>query len=92
VPPFDHPLIWSGNSTLIDEIKEQLGDIVPDCVVASIGGGGLMCGIIEGLIRHRWIETDMKIIAVETEGADCFNQSIKQNELVTLDSISRHLY
>ena len=69
-------------------------DIVPDCIIASVGGGGLMCGIIEGLIRNDWIETNIKIIAVETQGADCFNQSIKQNKIVTLDSISRlfHYY
>jgi L-serine/L-threonine ammonia-lyase len=38
VNPFDHPLIWSGNSTIIDELKDQLNGIVPDCVIASVGG------------------------------------------------------
>lgn len=91
IPPFDHELIWTGNSSMIDELKVQMKDKVPDCIIASVGGGGLMCGIVEGLIRHGWIDRNIKIVAVETEGADCFNQSIKANKLVTLDSITRLL-
>lgn len=89
VPPFDHPLIWSGNSTMIDEIQAQMPGTPPDCIIASVGGGGLLLGVIEGCIRNKWIESDMKIIAVETEGADCFHQSIEQDSLATLHSITR---
>ncbi len=89
VPPFEHPLIWSGNSTIIDELQEQMSDTVPDCIIASVGGGGLILGVIEGCIRNKWIESGIKIIAVETEGADCFHQSVKQDKLVTLHSITR---
>ena len=24
IPPFDHPDIWAGNSTIVDELKQQL--------------------------------------------------------------------
>lgn len=75
---------------MIDEIKSKMGSTIPDCIIASVGGGGLMCGIIEGLIRNQWINEDIKIVAVETEGADCFNQSVKQNKLVTLNAITRY--
>ncbi len=51
-----------------------------------------MCGLIEGLIRHNWIEKDIQIVAVETEGADCFNKSILHDKLVTLDSIDRLIF
>lgn len=74
---------------MIDEIKDQMGAIRPDCIVASVGGGGLLLGVIEGCIKNKWIQSDMKIIAVETEGADCFHQSIEQDKLVTLQSITR---
>ena len=47
-----------------------------------------MKGIIEGLIRSGLINKKIKLIAVETEGADCFSKSIEQNKLVTLDSIT----
>jgi L-serine/L-threonine ammonia-lyase len=38
VPPFDHPDIWAGNSTLIDEIADDIDP--PGCIVASVRGGG----------------------------------------------------
>ena len=40
VPPFDHPDIWAGNATLIDEaVKQAEGGF--DAVVCAVGGGGL---------------------------------------------------
>lgn len=89
VPPFDHELIWKGNASLIEEIFHQLENLIPDCIVCSVGGGGLILGIIEGLIQTGWINKDIKIIAVETEGADCFNASIKAGLLVSLNEITR---
>jgi L-serine/L-threonine ammonia-lyase len=73
---------------MIEEIEEQLGSIVPDCIIASVGGGGLMLGLIEGCIRNGWMNKNIKLIAVETHGADCFSESVKQNRLVTLDAIT----
>lgn len=78
-----------GHSSIIDEIKEQMNGVLPDCIIASVGGGGLVLGLIEGLIRHNWMQKNIKIIAVETEGADCFNKSVKENRIVNLESISR---
>jgi L-serine/L-threonine ammonia-lyase len=54
MPPFDHADVWKGNSTMIPEIKAQLGDIVPDAIVCSVGGGGLINGIILGLQEAGW--------------------------------------
>lgn len=39
---------------MIPEIKAQLGGIVPDAVVCSVGGGGLINGIILGLQEAGW--------------------------------------
>lgn len=89
VSPFDHELIWKGNSSLIEEIKSQLEGSIPDCIICSVGGGGLILGLIEGLIQNDWINKDIKLIAVETEGANCFNQSINAGQLVTLNNITR---
>jgi L-serine/L-threonine ammonia-lyase len=50
IPPFDHPEIWQGNSTLVDEIKDQI-EGKPDAVICSVGGGGMMNGIVLGLQR-----------------------------------------
>lgn len=90
VSPFDDELIWKGNASLIDEVSNQLEGKVPDCIICSVGGGGLILGIIEGIIQNGWIDKQIKIIAVETEGANCFNASIKTGKLVSLDEITRY--
>ncbi|THD64708.1 pyridoxal-phosphate dependent enzyme [Phenylobacterium sp.] len=83
VSPFDHPLLWDGHAGLIDEIAAQ--GPAPDAVVVAVGGGGLMCGIAEGLERNGLTQT--AILAVETEGASCLAQSMAAGELVTLGRI-----
>jgi hypothetical protein len=50
IPPYDHPLLWEGHSTLVDELVEEMetrGGQRPAAIVASVGGGGLVCGIYE---------------------------------------------
>lgn len=53
-------------SPLADEIQEQLQGVVPEAIVLSVGGGGLLCGVQQGLSRVGW--TNVEILAVETEG------------------------
>jgi L-serine/L-threonine ammonia-lyase len=84
VSPFDHPLIWKGHSTIVDEIVAEIGR--PDAVVVSVGGGGLLCGVIEGLRRHGLAATP--VVAVETEGTASLAASLRAGKLVTLDQIT----
>jgi L-serine/L-threonine ammonia-lyase len=84
ISPFDHPTIWRGHSTLIDEVAASHGK--PDAVVITVGGGGLLCGVLEGMHRHGW--QDVPVVAVETEGADSLHASIEADELVTLPAIT----
>ncbi len=84
IPPFDHPTIWQGNATLIDEAARQVPR--PDAVVLSVGGGGLLCGVLEGMHRNGW--PDVPVIAVETEGAASLAASLAQGKLVTLPAIT----
>lgn len=87
VPPFDHPLLWQGHATLITEVAAALGpDVKPGAVLLSVGGGGLLCGVIQGLEDVGW--TDVPVIAMETVGADCFNAAVKAKTVVTLDDIT----
>lgn len=64
VPPFDHPLVWEGASSMIDEIARQLparegegeggggaNAFAADAVICSVGGGGLFNGLVGGLER-----------------------------------------
>lgn len=90
VPPFNHPDIWEGHTTIIDEIVEEVSnndDIPkPDLVICSCGGGGLFCGIVEGLRKNNW--NDIPVLVMETEGASSFYQSFKSDRLVTLPAIT----
>lgn len=82
--PFDDPLLWRGHATMIDEVAGA--GIKPDVVVLSVGGGGLLCGVIVGLHRNGW--QDVPVLAVETQGAASLAQSIKAGHLVELDAIT----
>ncbi|XP_070835299.1 serine dehydratase-like [Chaetodon trifascialis] len=87
VPPFDHPLLWQGHASMITEVAESLGPGVrPGAVLVSVGGGGLLCGVIQGLKDVGW--TEVPVIAMETVGADCFNAAVKAGRVVTLEDIT----
>ncbi|PCE26934.1 serine dehydratase [Paraburkholderia acidicola] len=80
---FDDPLLWAGHATMIEEIARQTER--PDLVVCSVGGGGLLAGVIEGLRRVGW--TDTPVLTVETDGADSYNQALKAGKPVTISGI-----
>lgn len=84
VHPYDHPLLWEGHATLIDEVVKAGAEF--DCVVTSVGGGGLLAGIVEGLRRNGL--GDVPVIAVETEGAASLNAAVLARERVTLPAIT----
>ncbi len=69
---------------MIDEIA--VSGAKPEAVVLSVGGGGLLCGVIEGLQRNNW--TDVPIVAVETEGAESYAASVREGHLVELAAIT----
>ena len=71
---------------MVTELSEQLSE-PPDAVILSVGGGGLLTGILQGLHNVGW--QNVPVVAVETKGADCFNAAVKAGEVVTLPGISR---
>lgn len=90
VPPFDHPDVWEGNSTMIPEIGRQMaakGEHGADAVVCSVGGGGLFSGIMLGLEREKWGE-NVQVLALETDGAQSLHESVKIGALATLPQIT----
>jgi L-serine/L-threonine ammonia-lyase len=86
--PFDDPLLWPGHASLIDEAARHVSNqgARPDAVVLSVGGGGLLCGVIEGLRRNGW--SDVPVVAVETDGAASLSESLHAGKRVTLDAIT----
>lgn len=83
IHPYDDPLLWQGHSTLIDEVCTKMPK--PAGVVLAVGGGGLLCGVAEGMRRCAW--DDVPIIAVETAGAAKFARSCVAGQIVTLNAI-----
>jgi L-serine/L-threonine ammonia-lyase len=101
VPHYDHPLLWTGISSIIQEIysvqnmsqfKDNDGNL-PSTIIVSVGGGGLLCGIIEGLQKLYHTDTSTRncmphIICAETNGAASFNVSWTNNQIVPLHEIT----
>ncbi|XP_077317402.1 L-serine dehydratase/L-threonine deaminase-like isoform X2 [Lithobates pipiens] len=85
IPPFDDPLIWEGHASLVREIKESLPS-KPGAIALSVGGGGMLCGVVQGLREVGW--DDVPIIAMETKGAHSLNAAVEAGNLVTLPEIS----
>lgn len=84
IHPFDDPLLWQGHATLIDEVFQT--GLKPDAVVLSVGGGGLLSGVAEGLQRNGW--GDIPILAVETQGAASFHAATQAGHSVQLAHIT----
>ncbi|CAD5120966.1 DgyrCDS9511 [Dimorphilus gyrociliatus] len=84
IHPFDDPDLWIGHETLIQEIVEQTEK--PETIIASVGGGGLAMGIINGLVKAGW--DDVNLVTIETKGADCFYEAIKAKNRITLPKIT----
>ncbi|XP_064024466.1 serine dehydratase-like [Pogoniulus pusillus] len=85
VPPFDHPLVWQGHSSLVQELKESL-DTKPDAIVLAVGGGGLLAGVVAGLQQVGW--QDVPILCAETWGAHSFHVALEAGRLVSLPDIT----
>jgi len=88
IPSYNHPDIWEGNSTIIDEIKSQLGD-TPDAIITVVGGGGLLCGLIQGCQKVRW--ENVPIIAVETHNTNGFQLSVNNKKVTDVPKGSEPL-
>ena len=84
VSPFDDPLLWKGHSSLIKECINQIKQ--PDKIVVAVGGGGLLCGVLQGVKHNGW--QDSEIITVETEGAASFYESYKKGTVIQLPKIT----
>ena len=84
IHPFDDPLLWHGHASLIDEVASS--GLKPDAIVLSVGGGGLLSGVMEGLHRNGW--NNVPVIAVETAGAESFHEAVTAGHTVELARIS----
>lgn len=78
-----YSLLWKGHASLVHEVKAV--GMKPDAVVVAVGGGGLLCGVIQGLHEIGW--SDVTVFTAETSGAASLAESVKAGKLITLDKI-----
>lgn len=92
VPPFDHEDVWEGNGTIINEAERQMAEFGGyDALVCSVGGGGLFVGIMNALDKHGRLQggkRGVRVLTMETEGADSLAYSLKNRELSRLPAIT----
>lgn len=103
--PFDNEPIWQGNSTIVDELATQLPTSASaesyhdrplplDAIICSVGGGGLLNGLIMGLERERQkkhlpvSKKDIHLLAIETQGTDSLAQAMAQKSHISLSKIT----
>ncbi|MFO8054592.1 MAG: threonine/serine dehydratase [Bacteroidales bacterium] len=78
IHPYNDPAVIAGQSTVAQEIPEQL-DNEPDYILCPVGGGGLLSGTALAL-HHFFRHT--RVIAIEPRGADDACRSFKSGELI----------
>ncbi len=82
IHPFDDQSVIAGQGTIVCELVDQVRQ--PDLIVASIGGGGLISGIISAANQ---LLPATEIAGVETAGADCMSRSVESGQIVELQAI-----
>ena len=85
ISPYDDPLLWTGHSSVVEELQQQLGNDEPAAILVSVGGGGLICGVFEGLEAASWKDT--RVVAAETVGASSFGKAWEKKQPVRLSAI-----
>jgi len=83
IPPFDHPLIWEGNATLIHEVAQE--GVQPEAIVLAVGGGGLLCGIVQGMQDVGW--PIIPLFAAEPTGAASLAAAMSSGKVISLESV-----
>lgn len=83
IHPFDNLDVMAGQGTIVTELTTQLPKI--DLIVASIGGGGLLSGILSAV---KVFTPQTRVAGVETVGADSMYQSWKAGKIVELPKIT----
>lgn len=81
VHPFDDPRVIAGHASVGFEILEQCPEVAT--IVVPVGGGGLISGIAVACL-----DSNVRIIGVEPEGADAMCRSLEAGRPVHLDAVS----
>lgn len=82
IHPYNDEKLIAGQGTLVIEMFHELKDL--DYLFVPIGGGGLIAGCA---VAAKNLFPNVRVIGVETEGAnDCY-QSFRQKKIVSIDRV-----
>ncbi len=83
IHPFDDENVIAGQGTIGLEILDQLPDA--EAVVVPVGGGGLISGVAYAIKN---LNPDIKIYGVQASGAPSMVNSVHDNKIERLESVS----
>lgn len=83
VHPFDDLDVACGQGTIAMEIVKELPTV--EYILVPVGGGGLVCGVAT---LAKMLNPNIKIIGVESAGANCLEVSIKHHEVTALPEVN----
>jgi threonine dehydratase len=83
IHPFNHPDVVAGQGTVGLEILEQCPDV--QTILVGAGGGGLVSGIS---VVVKALAPQVRVVAVQAEGAAAFPGSLAAGHPVALESMS----
>jgi len=81
IPPYEHADVIAGQGTLTLEILEEWPEV--QALLVQVGGGGLLAGAAAATLAKR---AEVKLIAVEPEGAAKAAAALRAGAPVTLES------
>lgn len=83
IHPFDDETVATGQGTIAMEIFKELPLV--DVILCPIGGGGLATGVAT---LAKLLNPKIKVIGVEPAGANCMQESMKQEKVITLPGVN----
>ena len=83
IHPFDDENVIAGQGTIGLELLEQIPDL--EAVIVPIGGGGLISGVAYAI---KSLNPNIKVYGVQAAGAPSMFNSIRDNHIEKLESVS----
>ncbi len=83
IHPFDDLDVATGQGSIAMEIIKDLPLV--DIILVPVGGGGLATGVST---LAKYLKPNVKVFAVEPEGASCLKASLEEGQVVTLPAIN----
>ena len=81
VPPYEHPLVMSGQGTAALELLDQAPGL--DALLVPVGGGGLMAGCATAA---KALAPEIEVIGIEPEQGDDTRRSLAAGERVRIET------